>query len=79
MFYGNNGKATHLSAEEQSQVTRHARKVVGQDYIAVIIAGCSANSVPEISLLSPETICVSRRNEEKIPFIDQGGINVVVP
>ncbi|KZF23873.1 aldolase [Xylona heveae TC161] len=51
VVHGSNGEATHLLREERAQIIRHVRTVASKDYPeAVIIAGCSANSVRETLL-----------------------------
>lgn len=46
VIHGSNGEATHLLSNERSQVIRHIRALVSKfNSDAVIIAGCSANSV----------------------------------
>ncbi|KAM0187772.1 hypothetical protein ACHAPI_011000 [Fusarium lateritium] len=46
VIHGSNGEATHLLSDERAQVIRHIRALVSKsDSDAVIIAGCSANSV----------------------------------
>ncbi|KAH7486194.1 hypothetical protein FOMA001_g4033 [Fusarium oxysporum f. sp. matthiolae] len=46
VVHGSNGEATHLLSDERAQVIRHIRGLVSRfNSDAVIIAGCSANSV----------------------------------
>ncbi|KAJ4269867.1 hypothetical protein NW762_001536 [Fusarium torreyae] len=48
VIHGSNGEATHLLSEERIQIIRHIKDLVSQSNSdAVIIAGCSANSVFE--------------------------------
>ncbi|UNI19257.1 4-hydroxy-2-oxoglutarate aldolase [Purpureocillium takamizusanense] len=49
VVHGSNGEATHLSQEERLEVIRHVRTLVkaSSSSDAVIISGCSANSVRE--------------------------------
>ncbi|KAK2685386.1 hypothetical protein QWA68_015119 [Fusarium oxysporum] len=46
VVHGSNGEATHLLSDERAQVIRHIRSLVSRfNSDAVVIAGCSANSV----------------------------------
>lgn len=48
VIHGSNGEATHLLPEEKVQVIREAKRLIqDKGNKAVIIAGCSANSVRE--------------------------------
>ncbi|OAQ91402.1 dihydrodipicolinate synthase [Purpureocillium lilacinum] len=48
VLHGSNGEATHLSQEERLEVIRHVRTLIKESgSSAVIISGCSANSVRE--------------------------------
>lgn len=48
VIHGSNGEATHLLPDERLDIIRHAKKLIQEENSnALIIAGCSANSVRE--------------------------------
>ncbi|KFZ18873.1 hypothetical protein V501_00966 [Pseudogymnoascus sp. VKM F-4519 (FW-2642)] len=57
VIHGSNGEATHMLPDERVDTIRHVKALIQEkDSKAVIIAGCSANSVREV-LLNIGTAC----------------------